>query len=102
MREKPQNLIHTEEPASAQPVHTCTTEYKMWWMELSSVNQLEGRTHQRKNQQQPNHKEINRANINHSPKSVRSGDQGDYTTESHRYSATEIYTKNPGGQNRAT
>ena len=23
----------TEEPASTQPVHTCTTEYKMWWME---------------------------------------------------------------------
>ena len=40
--------------------------------------------------------------MNHSPRSVRLGDQGDCTTESHRYSITEISTKNPGSQNRAT
>ena len=47
-------------------------------------------------------KDIHRANINHSPRSVRSGDQRDCTTESHRYSATEVYTINPGAQNRST
>ena len=40
--------------------------------------------------------------MNDSPRPVSSGDQGDCTTESHRYSTTEIYTINPGGQNRAT
>ena len=45
---------------------------------------------------------MHRANIKHSPRSVRLGDQGDCTTESHRYSTTELYTINPGGQNRAT
>ena len=38
-----------------------------------------GRAHQRKTQQQPNTKDIHRDNINHSPRSVRSGDQGDCT-----------------------
>ena len=38
-----------------------------------------GRTHQRKTQQEPKTKDIHRANINHSPRSVRSGDQGDCT-----------------------
>ena len=65
------------------------------------MNQLVGRTHQRNTQQQAK-KTIHRANINHSPRSVSSGDQGDCTTESHRYSTTEVYTKNPGGQNRVT
>ena len=55
-----------------------------------------GRAHQRKTQQQPNTKDIHRDNINHSPRSVRSGDQGDGSTESHRYSTTEVYTINPG------
>ena len=27
-RQKPQNLVHTEEPAPIQPAHTCTTENK--------------------------------------------------------------------------
>ena len=45
-------------------------------------------------------KDIHRANINHSPKSVRSGDHRDCTTKSHRYSITEVYTKKPGDQNR--
>ena len=47
-------------------------------------------------------KDIHRANINHSPRSVSSGEQGDCTTESHRYSTTEIYNINPGGVNRET
>ena len=47
-------------------------------------------------------KDIHRANINHSLRSVSSGDRGDYTTETHRYSITEVYTINPGCQNRAT
>ena len=38
-----------------------------------------GKTHQRKTQQEPKTKDIHRANINHSPRSVRSGDQGDCT-----------------------
>ena len=42
-------------------------------------NQLVGKTHQRKTQQQPKTKDIHRAKINHSPRSVRSGDQGDCT-----------------------
>ena len=60
--EKPQNLVHTEEPVSTQPVHTCTTEYKMWWSEWPSVNQLQRRTHQRKTQQQSQPKDIQGAN----------------------------------------
>ena len=47
-------------------------------------------------------KDIHRANINHSLRSVSSGDDGDCTTESHRYSTMEVYTINPGGQIRAT
>ena len=101
-REKPQNLLQTEEPAPTQPAHTCTTENKRWGTDWPSDNQLVGRTHQRKTQQQPKTKDIHRANINHSLRSVRSGHQGDCTTESHRYSTTEVYTINPGGQNRST
>ena len=69
---------------------------------LTLNNQLVGKTHQRKTEKEPKTEDIHRANINHSPRSVRLGDQGDCTTESHRYSITEFYTKNPGGQNRAT
>ena len=50
-----------------------------------------GKVLQRKTQQEPK-TDIHRANINHRPKSVRSRDQGDYTTESHRYSTTEVHT----------
>ena len=57
-----------------------------------------GRTHQRETQQQPKTKDIHRASINHSPRSASWGDHGDYTTESHRYSTTEVYTVNAGGQ----
>ena len=73
VREKPQNLVHTEEWASTQTVHICTTEYKTWWMEWPSINQLEGRTHQRKTQQQSKPKDIQRANINDSPRTESSG-----------------------------
>ena len=38
-----------------------------------------GKIHQRKTQQKPKTKDIHRANINNSPRSVRSGDQGDCT-----------------------
>ena len=38
-----------------------------------------GKTHQRKSQQEPKTKDIHRDNRNHSPISVRSGDQGDCT-----------------------
>ena len=38
-----------------------------------------GKTHQRKTQQEPKTKDKHRANINHSPRSVRSGDKGDCT-----------------------
>ena len=38
-----------------------------------------GKTHQRKSQQEPKTKDIHRANRNHSPGSVRSGDQGNCT-----------------------
>ena len=61
-----------------------------------------GKTQQRKTQKEPKTKGIHRAYINHSPRSVRSRDQGDYITESHRYSTTEVYTKNTGSQNRVT
>ena len=67
-----------------------------------SDNQLVEKTHLRKTPQQPKTKDIHRANINHSPRSVRSGDQGDCTTKSHRYPITEVYTKKQGGQNTAT
>ena len=50
------------------------------------------------NNQKP---KTHRANINYSTRSVRSGDQGDCTTESHRYSTTEVYTINPGSQKRS-
>ena len=32
-REKPQNLLHMEEPAPTQPAHSCTTENKGWGTE---------------------------------------------------------------------
>ena len=54
-----------------------------------------GKTHQKRPKKEPKTKDINTANINHSPKSVRSGDQGDCTTESHRYSTTKVYTISP-------
>ena len=57
-----------------------------------------GKTHQRKTQKEPKIKDIHRANINHSPRSANLVDQGDYTTESHRYSTTEVYTINAGGE----
>ena len=60
------------------------------------------KTQKIKTQKEPKTKDIHRANINHSPRSVRPGDQRDCTTESHRVSTTEVYTINPGGQNRAT
>ena len=91
-----------EDSAPTQPAHTCTTENKRWGTDLPSDNMLVGRTQQRKAQQQPKTTDKHTANINHNPRSIRSGDQGDCTTESHRYSTTEVYTKNPGGQNRAT
>ena len=75
-REKPQNLVHTEEPAPTQPAHTCTTENKRWGTDWLSDNQMAEKTHQRKTHQQPKLKYIHRAHINHSPRSVRSGDQG--------------------------
>ena len=78
-REKPQNLVDTEEPAPTQPAQTCTTEDKRWGTDWPSDNQLVGQTHQRKTQQEPKTKDIHRDNRNHSPRSVRSGDQGDCT-----------------------
>ena len=66
---------------------------------LTLDNQLVRKTHQRKSQQEPKTKNIHRANTNCSPRSERSGD---YITESHRYSTTEVHTINPRGQNRAT
>ena len=74
MRERPQNFEYTEESASTQTVHICIREYKMWWTEWPSINQLEGRTHQRKTQQQSKLKDIQKANINDSQKPVSSGD----------------------------
>ena len=61
-----------------------------------------GKDPPKKDPTKPKTKDIYRANINHSPTSLSSGDKGDCTTESHRYSTTEVYTINPGGQNRAT
>ena len=77
-------------------------EKKRWGTNQPSDNQLVGKTHQRKTPKEPKTKDIHRANTNHSPRSVRLGDQGDSTTESHRCSITEVYTINPGSQNRAT
>ena len=57
-------------------------------------NQLVGKTHQRKTQKEPKTEDIHRGNRNHSPRSVRAGDQGDCNTKSHRYSITEVYTIN--------
>ena len=67
-----------------------------------SDNKRVGKIHQRHIQKEPKTKDKHKANINHSPRSVRSGEQGNCTTKSHRYSITEVYTINPGGQNRAT
>ena len=52
---------------------------KRWGTDWPSDSQLVGKTHQRKSQQEPKTKDIHRANINYSPRSVRSGDQGDCT-----------------------
>ena len=93
VREKPQNHAHMEEPASTDPSHTCTTQYRAWCAEWLSVNQLEGRTNQRKTQQQSKPKDIQRANINDSPRTESSGDHGHYTTESHRSSTIEVHTQ---------
>ena len=62
-----------------------------WW---------EGPSKERPNNK-PKTKDIHRVNINHSPRSVRSGDQGDCTTESHRSSTIEVHSINPGSQNRS-
>ena len=91
-----------EEPAPTQPAHTCTTENKGWEADGPSDNHLVRKTQERKTEKEPKTKDIHRANRNHSPRSVRLGDEGDCTTESHRYPTTEVYTKNSGGQNRAT
>ena len=93
-REKPENLVYMEEPAPTQPAHTCTTENKRWGTDWPSVNQLVWKTHHIKSQQEPKTNDIHRANIKHSSRSVRSGDQGDYSTESQRYSTTKVHTKN--------
>ena len=82
-------------------VHNRIQDLKTWWMKSPSVNQLVGRTHQRKTPKQSKPKDIHRANINDSPRPESSGDQGDCTTESHRYSTTEVHTINPGSQNRS-
>ena len=97
-REKPQNLVHMEEPAPTQPAHTYTKKTRCGGQ---TDPKIEGRNHQRNIQQQPKTKDIHRANINHSPRSVRSGDQGDCTTESHRSSTIEVHNINPGSQNRS-
>ena len=55
-----------------------------------------GKTHQRKTQKEPKIKDIHRANINHSPRSVRSGVQGDCTNESHRYLSQKFTPKTQG------
>ena len=46
-------------------------------------------------------KYIQRANINSIPRAASSGDQGDYSTESHRSPNIEVHTTNPGSQNRS-
>ena len=61
-----------------------------------SDNQLVEKTHLRKTPQQPKTKDIHRANINHSPRSVRSGVQGDCTNESHRYLSQKFTPKTQG------
>ena len=40
-------------------------------------------------------KDMERANINDSPRPASSGDQGKCTTESHRSSTIEVHTVNP-------
>ena len=56
---------------------------------------MEGRTHQRKTQQESKPKQIQRAKINHSPRAMSSGDQRDGITESHGSSTIEVHTINP-------
>ena len=72
----------------------------MLWMEGHSVNQLEGRTYQRKTKEQSKPKDIQRANINDSPRPVSSEDQGDSSTEPHRSFTIEIHNINTRRQNR--
>ena len=97
-REKPHKLVHTEEPAPTQPAHSCTTETRGGGQIDPQITSWWERPSKKKTQQEPKIKDIHRANINHSPRSVSSGDQGDCTTESHRYSTTEVYTINAGGE----
>ena len=91
-----------EEPSPTQPAHTCTTKNKKWGTDCPSGNEMVGKTLQRKSPKEPKTKDIHRANINHSSRSVKAGNQGDCTTESQRYSTTEDYTINPGSKNTAT
>ena len=56
---------------------------------------MEGRTHQRKTQQQSKPKDIQKANINDRPRPASTGNQGDCTTESHRPPTIEVHTINP-------
>ena len=99
-KKKPQNFGHMEGPAQHNlptPTQQKTrgagqtdSQLTSWW---------EGPP---KTQKQPKTKDMHRANINHSQRSISLGDQTDCPTESHRYSTTEFYTINPGAQNRAT
>ena len=68
-----------EEPAPTQPAHTCTTENKGWEADGPSDNHLVRKTQERKTEKEPKTKDIHRANSNHNPRSIRSGDQGDCT-----------------------
>ena len=63
----------------------------------SYVKMKKARTHQRTTQQQTKHNYIQRTNINGIqgiPRVSKSGDQGDCTTESHRYLTTEVNITN--------
>ena len=56
----------------------CTTTHKAWWAEWPTVNQLEGRTHEKVIQQQskPNYNQrANISGIDGTPRASSSGDQ---------------------------
>ena len=101
VREKPQNHAHMEEPASTDPSHTCTTQYRAWCAEWLSVNQLEGRTHQKKDPTTFKTQTHIDSQHKQQPKTSMLRRSKRLYTKSHSPSTIEGHTINPGSQNRS-
>ena len=102
MREKPQNLVQQKNQFQqnlSTPAQQNTTHGRQSDLQLTSWRERPTKERSNNNPDPKISREPTQmtAQDQHVP-----GDQGNCTTESHRVSTTEVYTINPGGQNRAT